>query len=177
MTYHQQPMSWPSDPPPPPTRERGSWWKAGWFIGLVAALLGIIVGAAAAGSSPAKTKTRMVAGPTVVHTLEATVTSTPTVMKTIATRIRTRTVTYTPPPVDEFSDGTYRVGPDIPPGVYKTRGPSDGGSGIGCYYAILNSLNNQDIDSNDNFDGPTVVQLYSGKAFQVSGGCTWSRVG
>ena len=177
MTYTPPPAApQPYHPQPGPLRLKRQWWKAGWFIALAAAIVGIGIGAA---SGSAKTKT--VAGPTTTatatETATSTVTATPTVIKTIATHVVTATVTYTPPPVNQFSDGTYRIGPDVPAGVYKTDGKGDG-SGTGCYYAVLNSLNTTDIASNNNFDGPTVVQLPSSEAaFEVSGGCTWSRVG
>lgn len=139
-------------------------------IGVLILIGGAGIGAAASGAG----KTKTVAGPTVTVTppTPPPVTTTPT--KVIATRVVTQTEVYTPPPVDQFTDGTYRVGPDIPPGVYKTDGQGDQDS---CYYAVLNSLDRTDIAENDNIDGPTSVQVPSGKAFEVSGGCSWSKIG
>ncbi|MGH8859895.1 MAG: hypothetical protein ACRDVG_01450, partial [Jatrophihabitantaceae bacterium] len=92
--------------------------------------------------------------------------------KVIATRTRTTTVTYTPPPRPGFSDGTYLVGTDIRPGIYRTAG------GDYCYWERMHDLagNLGSIIANDNITGPTVVQVFSSdRAFQVSGGCQWRR--
>jgi len=40
----------------------------------------------------------------------------------------------------------------------------------------LNTNDVNDIISNNNFDGPDTVNLTGVKAFEVSGGCTWTRV-
>jgi type II secretory pathway pseudopilin PulG len=61
-------------------------------------------------------------------------------------------------------DGTYLVGTDIKPGIYKAD-PS-----VGCYWARLDSLDTSDIINNNNVDGPVVVEILSGDtAFMVSG--------
>jgi hypothetical protein len=73
------------------------------------------------------------------------------------------------------SDGVYVVGSDIAAGTYHTAG--DGGSGDRCYYATLNSTNTDDISDNNNFDGPETVDVSGAYAFQISGGCTWVKVG
>lgn len=74
------------------------------------------------------------------------------------------------------ADGVYVVGADIKPGVWHTAG--DGGQGGGqCYYATLNSTNTSDISDNNNFDGPETVDVSGAHAFQISGPCTWVRVG
>jgi hypothetical protein len=117
-------------------------------------------------AGPTVTATATVAGPTTT----ATVTATPT--KVIATRILTHTVTYTPPPPAQFGEGTYVVGTDIKPGTYKTAGSP------GCYWARLSSLNTSDILDNSNSTGVQTVQVASSdKAFEVSGSCTFGRVG
>lgn len=100
-TMDMPPPAWqpPAPPEEPAPKVRRQWWKAGWFIALVAALVGVGIGAAG-GST--KTTTKTVAGPiqTATATVTATesVTATPTVIKTIATRIVTKSVVYTPPP-------------------------------------------------------------------------------
>jgi multidrug efflux pump subunit AcrA (membrane-fusion protein) len=74
------------------------------------------------------------------------------------------------------SDGVYVVGKDIPSGTYHTTG--DGGQTDNeCYFATLNSSNTQDIGDNNNFDGPETVDLSGAYAFQISGPCTWTRIG
>ena len=74
------------------------------------------------------------------------------------------------------ADGVYVVGKDIPSGTYHTPGNGQPGS-LGCYYATLNSTNTSDISDNNNFDGPETVNLSSVYAFQISGGCTWTKIG
>ena len=172
MTYTPPPAAPPPPYRPQPGAPKRAWWKAGWFIALAAAILGIGIGAA---SGTAKTKT--VAGPTTTATTTATATATatPTVIKTIATHVVTATVTYTPPPVNQFTDGTYQVGRDIPPGQYRSPGQAGGG----CYWERLSSLGGGvgDIIANDNFDGSALIQVNPGEYLTVSGGCSWSRVG
>jgi hypothetical protein len=74
------------------------------------------------------------------------------------------------------SDGVYVVGKDIQPGTYHTNG--DGGQTDNeCYYATLNNSNTSDISDNNNFDGPETVDVSGAYAFQISGPCTWVRVG
>lgn len=74
------------------------------------------------------------------------------------------------------ADGVYVVGKDIKPGVYHTSG--DGGQTDNeCYYATLGSTNTSNILDNNNFDGPETVDVSGASAFQISGPCTWIRVG
>lgn len=74
------------------------------------------------------------------------------------------------------SDGVYVVGRDIQPGTWHTSG-NGGGFSNQCYYATLNSTNTSDIADNNNFNGPETVNLSGVYAFQISGGCTWVKVG
>ncbi|MGH3403954.1 MAG: hypothetical protein ACRDRJ_15855 [Streptosporangiaceae bacterium] len=74
------------------------------------------------------------------------------------------------------SDGVYVVGRDIKPGTYHTNG--DGGlTTNACYYATLTSTNTGNISDNNNFDGPETVDVSGAVAFQISGPCTWIRIG
>jgi hypothetical protein len=73
------------------------------------------------------------------------------------------------------SDGVYVVGKDIASGTFHT--PGDGGSGDQCYYATLGSTSTSNILDNNNFDGPETVDLSGAYAFEISGGCTWVKVG
>lgn len=148
----------PSGAPPPPVTEPESapWYKEHiWVLLIVVGIVGLAIGLA---SAPGKTTTVAKPGPTV--------TATPVVRKVVATH----TVVVTPP-VNQFTDGVYRVGLDIPPGAYRTTG------GEHCYYAVLNSLDSNDIARSDNPRGSYVVQVDSGEAFEISGGCRWSRIG
>lgn len=70
-------------------------------------------------------------------------------------------------------DGIYEVGTDIPGGTYKTTGR---GSAFGCYYAVLRRPNSDGIDniiSNNNIDGPGIVQVVSGQYLELSGCGDW----
>lgn len=69
------------------------------------------------------------------------------------------------------SDGVYVIGRDIPAGVYHTSG------GNQCYYATLASTDTSNINDNNNFNGPETVDVSGAYAFQISGGCTWVKIG
>jgi hypothetical protein len=75
------------------------------------------------------------------------------------------------------ADGVYVVGQDIPAGIYHTSGSGGGGILNQCYYATLNSTNTSDISDNNNFNGPETVNVNGVYAFQISGGCTWTKIG
>ena len=76
------------------------------------------------------------------------------------------------------ADGVYVVGRDIPSGTYHTSGAGANASPGGeCYFATLNSTNTEDISDNNNFNGPETVSLGGVAAFQISGGCTWHKIG
>jgi hypothetical protein len=67
------------------------------------------------------------------------------------------------------------VGTDIQAGVYKTNRQ---GNLCRCYWSRLASLNTQDILDNGIASGPTTIRLQpSDKALEVSGGCSWWRIG
>ena len=76
-------------------------------------------------------------------------------------------------PDEPFGDGTYIVGVDINPGLWK----SDGGDS--CYWARLRGFSGtlRDIIANDNVDGPALVQINAGdRGFLSSSRCgTWRR--
>jgi hypothetical protein len=175
MTNYAPPPPPPAMPYQPPTKR--PWWKALWVIALAGVILGLIIGAAGASGSSSKTKT--VAGPTTTvsvspaapptATVTATVTGHP--IKVIATHTRVVTHTYTPPPAPAINDGTYIVGTDIKPGLWRTKGGD-------CYWARLKDLHGgvDSIAANNNISGPTVVEITSSdRAFEISGGCDWRR--
>jgi hypothetical protein len=71
-----------------------------------------------------------------------------------------------------FGDGTYRVGKDIRPGTYRTKG------GDGCYWARLKSFNGSldSILANDNASGPTLVTIKrTDRGFETRRCGNWSR--
>ena len=69
------------------------------------------------------------------------------------------------------ADGVYVIGRDIPPGIYHTSG------GNQCYYALLNSTDTNNISDNNIVSGPATVNLNGVVAFNISGGCTWHKIG
>jgi carboxypeptidase C (cathepsin A) len=76
------------------------------------------------------------------------------------------------------ADGVYVVGKDIPSGTYHTSGAPGGGQAGGqCYFATLGSTDTSNILDNNNFNGPETVGVSGAYAFQISGGCTWHKVG
>jgi hypothetical protein len=109
--------------------------------------------------------TKTVAGPTV------TVTQTQTAPITEVTQ----TVTATPSTNSQgqatsiSADGVYVIGQDITGGTWHTSG------GQQCYEATLASTDTSNIIDNNNFTGPDTVSLAGAKAFDISGGCTWTR--
>lgn len=178
MTYEQPQWSAPPSAPPPTSpyqRPKTPWWRKRWAlpvgVGVVALLLGVGIGA---GSKP-KAAAAAHTVTSVTATVTQQVTTTPT--QVVSTQQVVTTVTFTPQPANQFTNGVQLVGTDIPAGTYKTDGQGDGSNAIGCYYAILNSSDTNDISSNVIISGPTRVVLKAGKYFESSGGCSWARVG
>jgi cell division septum initiation protein DivIVA len=76
------------------------------------------------------------------------------------------------------ADGVYIVAKDVPAGTYHTSGAPGGGSPGGqCYFATLGSTDTSNILDNNDFNGPETVDLSGVYAFQISGGCTWTKEG
>lgn len=79
-------------------------------------------------------------------------------------------------PLTSFGAGTYEVGKDVEPGVYRTAG--SGGS-VPCYWARLNDTNGEfgSIIANGTPTGPTTVTIKtSDAAFETQGSCNWTKV-
>jgi len=115
---------------------------------------------AACGSTKTVTATETITqyspGPTVTETQTVTQTVTPTAnAQGQATTIS--------------QDGVYVIGTDIASGTWHTSG------GQQCYEATLASTDTSNIIDNNNFTGPDTVSLSGAKAFDISGGCTWTR--
>lgn len=74
---------------------------------------------------------------------------------------------------EPFGEGTYFVGVDINPGLWKSDGNGS------CYWARLRGFSGtiSDIIANDNVDGPALVQIGAGdKGFIAGSRCgTWRR--
>jgi hypothetical protein len=67
---------------------------------------------------------------------------------------------------------------DVPAGTCHTSGAGEHAQpGGACYFAMLNSTNTEDIADNNNFNGLQTVSLGGMAAFQLSGGCTWHKIG
>lgn len=64
-------------------------------------------------------------------------------------------------------DGTYQVGVDMKPGLYKTSGSTD------CYYAVNGDANGNDIKSNNITSGPATATVKPGEYFETSGCADW----
>jgi hypothetical protein len=181
MSYQPPPYQ-PNPQMPPYPGPKRPWWKALWFVALVALIVGVAIGAGSA--SGTKKNAAATPGPTVTATTTATATASvtrsvihvrtktahPIIRKIVATHVKTRTVTYTPPPPRQYGEGTYVVGVDIAPGTYRTSGARI------CYWARLSSLNTQDIIDNSLSSGPQTIEIFSSdKALQIQGGCTFGR--
>jgi hypothetical protein len=128
---------------------------------------------------PGPTHTVQVTGSTITRTVPLPVPGpTSTIIKRVPVPGPTSTVTRTvsvPQTYRTVGNGTYVIGTDIPGGIYKTAGPSTHGAFDSCYWAVLNSLDTNDIADNGNIDGPTTIQA-NGHALELSGGCTWTRI-
>lgn len=152
------------------------------LIGVGALLIGVGIGAAgASGGSKADaaaaaatntvTATATVKAAPVTRT--ATVTGHPRVIRTVATKVRTRTVTYTPPPPKAFGDGTYVVGMDIKPGMYH----ADGGQGYCAWFRASDPSGSNLLDAGNTNGGPlTVVVRPSDGSLVIQGDCTFHKI-
>lgn len=98
-----------------------------------------------------------------------TVTVTTSAGSTSAVSAASPKATPTGPKTVIETDGTYVVGVDIVPGIYRMPG------GSRCYWARLNSLDTSDIIDNNNSTGPQTVDILStDRAFLTSGCQAWT---
>jgi hypothetical protein len=79
-------------------------------------------------------------------------------------------------------DGTYVVGTDIKPGLYKSAGPSADSNAAfrNCYWERDKDLNGtlNSIAQNDNTQGQTTVKISSADAaFKTAGCAPWVKIG
>jgi hypothetical protein len=89
------------------------------------------------------------------------------------------TTTAAPAAVTIPGDGTYVVGTDIKPGLYKTSGPAPDSIGD-CYWERDKDLNGgfDSILANDNTKGQTTVKILStDAAFKTTGCADWTKIG
>lgn len=112
---------------------------------------------------------------TTVTTPAATVTTPapPAVTTTVATPPVTVTVITTATPKVAFSDGTYRVGPDILAGTYREITASSS-----CYWARLSGFGGTFSEIIANGFGVSIVTIAPADAgFQSSDCGAWTKIG
>ncbi len=113
-----------------------------------------------------------VSTPTPTSTFTPTPISTPTPVPT-DTPVPS-TPTFTPEPEPEgYGDGTYLVGSDIPPGIYRSPG------GSLCYWERLSGLSGEftDIIANGVEEGVAIVEIQESDVAFKSQGCeTWTLI-
>ena len=162
------------------------------FIGVGALILGAGIGAAGknnkttdttAAAAPAKATTIVTATQTAPVPAPVTITAKAAAAPIAPPVTATVTVTAAAPTSAApagIGDGTYVVGTDIKPGLYKTTGPADTGDLANCYWERDRDLSGGmgSIIANDNTSGPTTVQISaSDKAFKSNGCASWVKVG
>jgi hypothetical protein len=127
------------------------------------ALIVLALALAACGSTTTSTTT--VSGPTVTAT-DTVIQPGPTVTVSVTPTVNSQGLA-----TQISQDGVYVIGTDIPGGTWHTSG------GQQCYEATLASTDTSNIIDNNNFTGPDTVNLSGAKAFDISGGCTWTQEG
>lgn len=182
--FNQPQQGFPGQPPlPQAPHKKPRWYLSAPAVGLVALVVGVIVGAASTGGSgtsagPAAVKTVHVPGPTVTATAEQTVAAT----KTVTAKPKpapTKTVTVTAKPKKDdggsggaITDGTYVVGSEIKVGNYKSSGGSD------FCYADTETESGDILDQQVSQGAPVVIRITSQAYTFESDGCgTWHRIG
>ncbi len=87
----------------------------------------------------------------------------------------TVTVTTTATPRVAFSDGTYRVGPNIAPGTYQGTTTA-----TGCYWERLSGFGGtlNEVIANYFGNAPTIVTIAATDVGFKSSGCgSWTKIG
>lgn len=168
--FPQFPMPPRQDQRPPKKPRRWPWILGGF--------LAVVVVSGIASSVAASARTPAPAGAAATKTVVVTETpKTVTVQASPVTKVVTSVVTVSPattvpagPATSIDADGVYVVGQDIAAGTWHTTGGSQ------CYYARLGSTDTSNILDNNIVSGPATVTIgASTKAFDISGGCTWTR--
>ena len=87
------------------------------------------------------------------------------------------TVNWQAPPNGMFGQGTWRVGSDIEPGLYRTLVEGEGFLDS-CYWARLSGLTGDfdDIIANDNATGAVYVEILPTDLAFESGCGPWTKV-
>lgn len=140
-----------------------AWARAHWkSIAISMVLFFVGAGIGASGSTTE----------TLTETTTETVTETETETETV---VNTKTVKVKPAgPSGSFEgDGTFLVGSDITPGLYRAASASSGN----CYWARLRDLDGElnSIVANGNTSGPALVQVASTDYAVETSGCETFR--
>lgn len=172
--YHPTAPAYPPAPAHRTVRRRTAYAAAA-----VAFVLGAVIGAASAGKSGGTdaARTPVSGNPTVsAAASDAAAATHPAVAAKAAAP---PAASPAPAPAASIGPGTYAVGADIKPGLYKTSGPNDSGIGM-CYWERSSSLSGdfKSIIANGDPTGPTTVQISaSDRGFKTDGCAPWVKVG
>jgi hypothetical protein len=157
-TYYRYPGAPPVPPVAPPRKVRN--WP--WILGMVV-LAVLILGAVAYATDP-----------------NASAGSSRDTPASGTSASRTPAPAAKPAgPARAMDGGVYQVGVDVWSGRYKTPGPPADDSIGWCYWARHSDDSGtiEAIIANGNIEGPGSVTVRRGEFVEVSGGCTWTRVG
>lgn len=160
---------------PPAPRRRTVRRRTAYAAAAVAFVLGAVIGAASAGKNGNADAARTPVSGNPTASGAAAATHPVTAAKTAAPPA----ASPAPAPAASIGPGTYVVGTDIKPGLYKTSGPADNGIGM-CYWERSSSLSGdfKSIIANGDPAGPTTVQISaSDKGFKTDGCAPWVRIG
>ncbi|MCW0213326.1 MAG: hypothetical protein OJJ54_08200 [Pseudonocardia sp.] len=170
----------PADPrvaatPGPRRVRRWPWAGLGLLVGLAAGVgIGAGGGAQASGTAAAARPATITVTAPAPAPVTVTVTAPAAAPQTVTVAAAPTTEAAPAGPLTTFSDGTYEVGTDVAPGKYKSPGPDGSGMDM-CYWRIGNAAGS--IDQNDIVQGPGLFTVKAGKVVELSGGCTWTKVG
>jgi hypothetical protein len=118
---------------------------------------------------------------TVTHAMDpnASGAETPTAVPTMTattTVAATVTATASPRPAVAFSEGTYLIGRQIQPGIYRTNGKPDRSNTAGCRWQRLADLSGRpgSILAGGLVKAPVITTINRADfAFKVTGDCLW----
>jgi hypothetical protein len=165
MSYPQQP-AYPQYPPPtPPPAPKASTKTWLWIIGVIGAF---IIGVAAGTASNSGAGSDSAGGTVTVTAPAADAAAAPA---------------ENPPapagPATTMGSGVYQVGVDVLAGQYKTPGPPEGAVIDMCYWARQkdDSGEFESLITNGTLQGPGSVTINDGEFVELTGDCTWTKVG
>lgn len=158
MTYPSAPM-----PPQQPPAKRKIW---PWVVG---GLVLLIVVAGISGNSTAGQ----------ASSVTAVAPSAPSVQGGGGLSVGTRAQAPAPAapsgPLTTFGNGTWKVGEDVVPGVYKSAAPQADAVPL-CYWDLTDD-NGRILDQGVANEGPSRATLKAGRTFKSQGCEAWTKVG